>query len=304
MGSKQVLSPTSISGVFTALVTPFSADGTSIDIKAFEALVDWQISSGVSGLVACGTTGEAPTLSESELCTVVQKTVQIAHGRVPVIAGAGSFSTHKTIATSQAAIDAGADGVMIVMPYYSKPSQAGLVAHVTQIAAAVKAPIILYNIPGRTGVDLSADATASICERAQNVIGIKDATGNVLRCQELVRRLGDRLTVMSGDDALTLPMMACGARGLISTTSNVLPAQVSEVCRLALAGKWPEARRAHLALLPVYEAMFCEPSPGQVKAALAKMGRVQNVLRPPLVPVSDAAHAKIIDTVAKYEARA
>jgi 4-hydroxy-tetrahydrodipicolinate synthase len=299
-----MLNPTAISGAFTALVTPFSADGTSLDVKAFEALVEWQISSGIAGLVACGTTGEAPTLSESEQCTVVEKTVKIAKGRVPVIAGAGSFSTHKTIATSLAAIEAGADGVMIVMPYYSKPSQAGLVAHVTQIASAVKAPIILYNIPGRTGVDLSADATASICERAQNVIGIKDATGNVLRCQELIRRLGDRLTVMSGDDALTLPMMACGARGLISTTSNLFPAQVSEVCRLALAGKWPEARRAHLALLPVYEAMFCEPSPGPVKAALAKKGRVQNVLRPPLVPVSDAAQARITETVAKYEAEA
>jgi 4-hydroxy-tetrahydrodipicolinate synthase len=299
-----MLSPSSISGAYTALVTPFSPDGTSLDVKAFEALVEWQISSGIAGLVACGTTGEAPTLSESELCTVVQKTVKVAKGRVPVIAGAGSFSTHKTIATSLAAIEAGADGVMIVMPYYSKPSQAGLVAHVTQIAAAVKAPIILYNIPGRTGVDLSADATASICERSPNVIGIKDATGNVLRCQELVRRLGDRLTVLSGDDALTLPMMACGARGLISTTSNLLPAQVSEVCRLALAGKWPEARRAHLALLPVYEAMFCEPSPGPVKAALANKGRVQNVLRPPLVPVSDAAQAKILATVAQYESGA
>jgi 4-hydroxy-tetrahydrodipicolinate synthase len=299
-----MLTPSSISGVFTALVTPFSADGASIDVHAFEALVEWQIASGVSGLVACGTTGEAPTLSESEQCAVVQKTVLIAKGRVPVIAGAGSFSTHKTIAASQAAIEAGADGVMIVMPYYSKPSQAGLVSHVTQIAAAVKAPIILYNIPGRTGVDLSADATASICERAANVIGIKDATGNVLRCQELVRRLGDRLAVMSGDDALTLPMMVCGAHGLISTTSNLLPAQVSEVCRLALSGKWPEARRAHLALLPVYEAMFSEPSPGPVKAALAHKGRIQNALRPPLVPVSDAAHGKILETVAKYEAGA
>jgi 4-hydroxy-tetrahydrodipicolinate synthase len=303
MGSKP-LSPSSISGVLTALVTPFTADGSSIDIKAFENLVEWQIASGVSGLVACGTTGEAPTLSESEMVTVVQKTVQIAKGRVPVIAGAGSFSTHKTIATSQAAIDAGADGVMIVMPYYSKPSQTGLVAHVTQIAAAVKAPIILYNIPGRTGVDLGADATAQICERAQNVIGIKDATGNVLRCQELVRRLGDRLTVLSGDDALTLPMMVCGARGLISTTSNLVPAQVSEICKLALANKWVEARRVHLALLPVFEAMFCEPSPGPVKAALANKGRMLNVLRPPLVSVSDAAHARILETVAKYEAGA
>jgi 4-hydroxy-tetrahydrodipicolinate synthase len=304
MGSKQALTQTSLAGVFTALVTPFTADAANVDVKAFEALVEWQIAGGVSGLVACGTTGEAPTLSEAELLLVVKKTVEVAKGRVPVIAGTGSFSTQKTIATSKAAIEAGADGVMVVMPYYSKPSQAGLVSHVTQVAAAVNAPIVLYNIPGRTGVDLGPDATVSICERAKNVIGIKDATGNVLRCQELVRRLGDRLTVLSGDDALTLPMMACGARGLISTTSNLLPAEVSEVCRLALDGKWVEARRAHLRLLPVYEAMFCEPSPGPVKAALANKGRMLNVLRSPVAPVSDAAQKRILETVAKCEAGA
>ncbi len=295
-----MLSPTRLAGAFTALVTPFAADG-EIDQTAFASLVEWQIASGVTGLVACGTTGESPTLSEAELTWVVRKTVEVAKGRVPVLAGTGSFSTKKTIAVSHAALEAGADGLMVVMPYYNRPSQRGLVDHVCQVAAAVRAPIVLYNIPGRTGVDLSADSTVAICERAPNVIGIKDATANILRCQELVRRLGDRLVVLSGDDALTLGMMACGAQGLISTTSNALPAPVSEVCRLALAGKWNEARKAHLALLPAYEAMFMEPSPAPVKAALALQGRMLDVVRPPLAPASEEARAKIRQVLARYE---
>jgi 4-hydroxy-tetrahydrodipicolinate synthase len=297
----RMLSSADLRGAYTALVTPFVPDGSAVDVKAFESLVDWQITSGIAGLVACGTTGEAPTLSEAELIQVVSKTVQIAKGRVPVLAGTGSFSTKKTIAVSLAAFEAGADGVMVVMPYYSKPSQKGLVEHVCQVAAAVRGPIVMYNIPGRTGVDLGADATAQICERAANVIGIKDATNNVLRCQELVRRLGDRLVVMSGDDALTLPMMVCGARGLISTTSNLLPAEVSAVCRLALEGKWNEARKAHLALLPVYEAMFCEPSPAPVKAALAQKGRMLDVVRSPLASATEEARVRIRQVVARYE---
>jgi 4-hydroxy-tetrahydrodipicolinate synthase len=228
----------------------------------------------------------------------------VARGRVPVIAGAGSFSTQKTIHTCRAALEAGADGVMVVMPYYNRPTQAGLVEHLTQVAAAVSAPIVLYNIPGRTGVDLGADATQAIAERAANVIGIKDATGNVLRCQEIVRRLGDRLMVMSGDDALTLPMMACGARGLISTTSNLLPRQVSDVCRLAQAGEWNEARRAHLALLPVYEAMFIEASPAPVKFALSRRGRIRATVRSPLVAASEAARPAILEALRRYEAGA
>src|SRR5579859_3499454 len=246
-----MFSPSSLSGTYTALVTPFSEDTTTIDFDAFDALVEAQIAGGVGGLVPCGTTGEAATLSDAEQKQVIERTVRLARGRVPVIVGTGSFSTQKTIHASQIALDAGADGVMIVMPYYTRPTQAGLVEHVTRIAAGVKGPIVLYNIPVRTGVDHGADATETICQKCPNVVGIKDATGNVLRCQELVRRLGDRLAVMSGDDALTLPMMACGARGVISTTSNFLPKAVSETTRLVLAGEWKEARRAHLALLPV-----------------------------------------------------
>jgi 4-hydroxy-tetrahydrodipicolinate synthase len=165
----------------------------------------------------------------------------------------------------------------------------------------VKGPVVLYNIPARTGVDLGIEATVAICARAANVIGIKDATGNVLRCQEIVRRLGNRLIVMSGDDSLTLPMMACGARGLISTTSNLFPKPVADTCRLALAGEWNEARRVHLSMLPIYEAMFVEASPGPVKFALSQRGRIKASVRFPLVPPSDAARATIVETIKKYE---
>jgi 4-hydroxy-tetrahydrodipicolinate synthase len=279
-------------------------DGSGIDLEALEWLIEAQLAAGVSGLVPCGTTGESPTLTEAEQKLVIERTVKVAHGRVPVIAGAGSFSTEKTIKTAQTALQAGADGVMIVMPYYNRPTQAGLVAHMVHVAQAVKAPVVLYNIPGRTGVDLSIESTEAIVERAANVVGIKDATGNVLRCQEIVRRLGDRLTVMSGDDALTLPMMACGARGLISTTSNLFPKPVAETCRLALAGDWNEARRIHFTMLPVYEAMFVEASPAPVKFALSQRGRIKATVRLPLVPASEAARAKILEVVKRYEAGA
>jgi 4-hydroxy-tetrahydrodipicolinate synthase len=299
-----MLSAANLSGAYTALVTPFTSDGTSIDLQALESLVESQIQAGIAGIVPCGTTGEAPTLTEAELSVVIQKTVQVAKGRVPVLAGTGSFSTKKTVASSHAALEAGADGLMIVMPYYSKPSQAGLVEHICEIAAAVKAPVVLYNIPGRTGVDLGAEATAAIAERAPNVIGIKDATGHVLRCQELVRSLGDRLSVLCGDDALTLPMMACGARGVISVASNLLPDKVSDVCRLLAAGKYPEGRRAHLALLPLFEALFAEPSPAPVKAALAAKGKMHETVRPPLVVASGELKTRLARELSRYEAGA
>jgi 4-hydroxy-tetrahydrodipicolinate synthase len=299
-----MFSPTSLAGAYTALVTPFTEDGSAVDFEALEWLIEGQLAAGISGLVPCGTTGEAPTLTEAEQKLVIERTVRTARGRVPVIAGAGSFSTQKTIKTAQVALEAGADGVMIVMPYYSRPTQAGLVEHLAHVAQSVKAPVVLYNIPGRTGVDLGIEATESICARASNVIGIKDATGNVLRCQEIVRRLGDRLAVMCGDDALTLAMMACGARGLISTTSNLFPKPVVDTCRLALSGEWNDARRLHLTMLPVYEAMFVEASPAPVKFALSQRGRIKASVRLPLLPASDGARATILETVKRYESGA
>ncbi|WP_437957013.1 4-hydroxy-tetrahydrodipicolinate synthase [Sorangium sp. So ce119] len=292
-----------LSGTLTALVTPFTPDGEAVDFQALDALVEAQIAGGVSGLVPCGTTGESPTLSESETTAVIRRVVEAARGRVPVIAGTGSFSTKKTIEASRAAISAGAEGVMIVMPYYSKPSQDGLREHMLAVAKAISAPIVLYNIPGRTGVDLSAETTERICAAAQNVVAIKDATGNVLRCQELVRRLGDRLTVLCGDDSLTVATMALGAKGVISVTSNVLPRETSAVTRRFLAGDLAGARAAHLALLELHGLMFVEPNPAPAKAALAALGRMSPAVRLPLAPAGDATRQQIAEAVRRLEAR-
>ncbi|WP_433930703.1 4-hydroxy-tetrahydrodipicolinate synthase [Sorangium cellulosum] len=292
-----------LSGTLTALVTPFTPDGEAVDFQALDALVEAQIAGGVSGLVPCGTTGESPTLSESETTAVIRRVVEAARGRVPVIAGTGSFSTKKTIDASRAAIAAGAEGVMIVMPYYSKPSQDGLREHMLAVAKAISAPIVLYNIPGRTGVDLSAEATERICAAAPNVVAIKDATGNVLRCQELARRLGDRLTVLCGDDSLTVAMMALGAKGVISVTSNVLPRETSAVTRRFLAGDLAGARAAHLALLELHGLMFVEPNPAPAKAALAALGRMSPAVRLPLAPAGDATRQQIAEAVRRLEAR-
>ena len=293
----------SLEGTWPALVTPFTPDGAAVDGAALDALVDAQIAGGVSGLVPCGTTGESPTLDDGEALDVIRRVVDRARGRVPVLAGTGTFSTKKTVAASKAAVAAGAHGVMVVMPYYNKPSQDGMRAHVLEVAAAVDVPIVLYNIPGRSVVDLAPETTERICADAPRVVGMKEATGNVLRCQELVRRLGDRLIVLSGDDGLTLPMMSIGARGVISVTSNLYPAEVAKTTRLALDGKWDDARREHLALCNVHETMFVEANPSPVKAALAHHGRMKDVVRGPLARISDAARAKVVAAVKSYEAR-
>lgn len=293
-----------LAGTFTALVTPFTPNGDEIDIAALDALVEAQIQGGVDGLVPCGTTGEAPTMTDEEQIRVIRRVVEVAKGRVPVMAGTGSFSTKKTIAASKAALAAGADAVMVVMPYYNKPSQDGMFEHVVAIARAVGAPIVLYNIPGRCVVDLAAETTERICHAAPNVVGLKDATGNVLRCQELVRRLGDRLTVMSGDDALTVGMCASGARGVISVTSNVLPKPVSNVTRLIAAGEGSSARAAHLALLEIHGLMFVEPNPAPAKTALAHLGKMSDAVRLPLLAASPATRAKIVEALGRLDAKA
>lgn len=298
---KGVMSTLELKGAYTALVTPFTESG-EVDYSAFEALVERQIAGNISGLVPCGTTGETPTLTEREQIELVRRAVLVANKRVPIIAGTGSFSTKKTIETSRLALEAGASAVMVVMPYYSKPTQEGLVRHITTVAAAVDAPVVLYNIPGRTGIDLGPEATERICEHAANVIATKEATGNVLRCQDLKRRLGDRLTVLSGDDGLTLPMMAVGAAGVISVSSNVYPAQVSEIVRLALAGDFTAARKLHFAMLPVHDSMFIEANPGPVKAICAAKGWMREDVRLPLVSVSASTKAKLTAAIQAYEA--
>jgi 4-hydroxy-tetrahydrodipicolinate synthase len=292
-----------IEGTFTALVTPFK-DDQSVDWDAFDRLVEGQLAGGVGGLVPNGTTGESPTTDKEEQLELVKRCVKLAKGKSVVMPGTGTNSTRATIALSQAAERAGADAVMVVVPYYNKPTQDGLRGHFTAVAAAVKVPVVVYNIPGRTGIDLTAETFARIVENAPNVVGIKEATGNVLRAQEIVRALGDRVSVMSGDDGLTVPMMAVGARGVISVTSNLYPAEVVRVTRLALEGKTDEARRAHLALGRVHEAMFVESNPSPVKAALAHKGRMRDVVRGPLAPITEAGRAKVIAALDAYEAAA
>jgi 4-hydroxy-tetrahydrodipicolinate synthase len=287
------------SGTYTAIVTPFHDDANqTIDFEAFDALVEAQIEGGISGLVPCGTTGESPTLSQEEQAALVLRTVKQVKGRAQVIAGTGSNSTHGAIDLSRAAERAGADAVMAVVPYYNKPTQEGLYRHFLAVAESVRCPVMIYNIPGRTGIDLQAGTVARICEAAPNVRAIKEATGNVLRAQELVRLLGDRISVLSGDDALTVAMMAVGARGVVSVTSNLLPREVARVTATVLEGDSKKALALHLALVPVHEVMFIEANPSPVKAALASRGRMKNVVRLPLVPLSDAGHKKLVATLA------
>jgi 4-hydroxy-tetrahydrodipicolinate synthase len=283
-----------IEGTYTALVTPFRDEpGQPVDWEALDALVDAQVAGGVAGLVPCGTTGESPTLSHEEHGKVVERVVKRAARRVQVIAGAGSNSTREAVELAEHAERAGADAVMVVVPYYNKPSQDGMFRHFVEVASRVRLPVVAYNVPGRTVVDLSAETLVRICAAAPNVVAVKEATGNVVRAQRIVQMLGDRMVVLSGDDALTLPMVACGARGVISVTSNVLPAEVSRATRLAIEGRIEEARRAHLALLPVHDAMFIEPSPGPVKHALALRGLTREAVRSPIFPPSEAGRTAI-----------
>jgi 4-hydroxy-tetrahydrodipicolinate synthase len=290
-----------IEGTYTALVTPFRDEpGQPIDWDAFDRLLDAQIQGGVSGVVPCGTTGESPTLSHEEHAEVVEHVAQRVKGRVQVIAGTGSNSTREAVAMSQQAARAGVDAVMLVVPYYNKPTQEGLFRHFVEIASSVSVPVVLYNIPGRSVADLAPETLARIAKAAPNVVAIKEATGNVLRAQKITQAMGSAMTVLSGDDALTLPMIAVGARGVISVTSNLLPADVVRATRLALEGKMAEARRAHLALLPVHEAMFLEASPAPVKAALAARGLIKDAVRSPIVGCSDATRSALALAIDSY----
>jgi 4-hydroxy-tetrahydrodipicolinate synthase len=289
-------------GTYTALVTPFRDEpGQPIDWDALDALIEAQVAGGVAGLVPCGTTGESPTLSHEEHAQVVERTVKRARGRVKVIAGAGSNSTREAVALVEHAERVGADAVMVVVPYYNKPTQEGLFRHFVEVARSVRLPVVVYNIPGRTGTDLAPETLARIAEAAPNVVATKEATGNVLRAQKICQWSGGaRIAVLSGDDALTLPMVAVGAVGVISVTSNLLPAEVSRATALALGGKLEEARRAHLALLPVHEAMFLEANPAPVKAALALRGAMKDVVRSPLAPCSEATRKAVGAAVETY----
>lgn len=269
-----------IEGCLTALVTPFS--GGRVDLDALARLVDWQIEQGVDGIVSVGTTGESATLDVDEHVAVIAAMVKAARGRVPVIAGAGGNATSEALALTRASEDAGADALLHVTPYYNRPSQEGLFRHFEAIAKVTRLPIILYNVPTRTACDLLTETVVRLAE-FPNIIGIKDATGNLVRGSELVAKVGDRMAVLSGDDGTAFPLYAVGGRGVISVVSNVAPRAMSDMWDAAKAGDWDRARKRHHELRVLNQLLFVEPSPAPTKAALALLGRCQAEVRLPLV---------------------
>jgi len=294
-----------LSGTLTALATPFTASGAEVDFVSYERLLADQLAGRVTGLVPCGTTGEAPTLSPAEQRELVALTVRAARGKAKVVVGTGSNDTKKTIEVTRAAFEAGADAAMLAMPYYSKPSQEGLLRHVTLVAQGAPGPLVLYNIPARSSVNLEVETLLRILDLCPNVVALKDASGGVIYCQELLSRAKDRIVVLCGDDPLTLPMMSVGARGVISVTSNVFPRAVSEVVEHALGGRWEQARERHISLFPVHRELFTEPSPAPVKAALAHRGLFASAdLRPPLVEASPTCKRRLAELLGTYEALA
>lgn len=291
-----------LSGAYTALVTPFTPDAAEVDFIAFERLVEAQIEGGIAGLVPCGTTGEVPTLSGLEQRELILRCKRVAKGRAVVLAGTGSNDTKRSIDGARAAVEAGADAVMIVMPYYSKPTQEGLYQHVCAIAKSVAVPLVLYNIPGRSVVELSVETSLRVLDTCPTVIGFKDATGNVHHCQELLARAKRKVWILSGDDALTVPMMSVGASGVISVTSNVYPRQVSDMVSDALSGRVLEAGKKQLALFAVNRAMFSEASPAPAKAALALKGVMNASVRLPIVEATAECRARLSAVMAEFEA--
>jgi len=272
-----------IEGCLTALVTPFK--GEKIDFDALARLVEWQIDQGVDGIVSVGTTGESATLDVDEHVAVIAATVKAARGRVPVIAGAGGNATSEALELTRASEAAGADGLLHVVPYYNKPSQEGLFRHFEAIARATKLPIVLYNVPSRTACDLLTDTVARLAD-LDNVVAIKDATGNLVRGSELVAAVGDKIAVLSGDDGTAFPLYAVGGKGVISVVSNVAPREMADMWDLVRAGKWDEARQRHFKLRRLNQLLFAEPSPAPVKAALTLLGRCAMDVRLPLVAAS------------------
>jgi 4-hydroxy-tetrahydrodipicolinate synthase len=283
---------TPFTGVGTALVTPFRRDG-SIDEAAVRRLARRQIDGGVHFLSPVGTTGEAPTLSHGEKLRVIELVVEESACSVPVLAGAGGYDTRETIVLARDIERIGADGILSVTPYYNKPTQEGLYQHYKAIAESTRLPIVLYNVPGRTGVNMEAATTVRL-SAIPNIVGVKEASGNVVQAAEIVASAADDFIVVSGDDALTLPIMAVGGRGVICVASNVAPSEMSQIVELAEKGDYAAARRLFGWLLPLLQVNFVESNPIPVKAAMAAMGLLDESYRLPLLPPSAAAREKVV----------
>jgi len=278
-------------GCGTALVTPFKKD-LSFDEETMRRLVRRQIAAGIHFLVPCGTTGESPTLSHEEHLRVVAVTIEEAKGKVPVLAGAGGYDTHHVIEMARAAETLGADGILSVTPYYNKPTQEGLYHHFKAIASATSLPIILYNVPPRTNVNIDPPTVRRLSE-IENIIGVKEASGSISQITQVFQQVPEDFLVLSGDDALTLPLAAMGGRGIISVASNEIPAEMAQLAQLCLAGNFAEARAMQRKWLPLMEINFIETNPTPVKAAMAEMGLLEPVFRLPLVPPRTENLAKI-----------
>lgn len=290
-----LMTPTPLfTGTAPALVTPFTETG-AFDEAAFRRLIDYQIEGGVEALVVLGTTGENPTITFDERVRIVETAVAHTAGRVPVIVGTGSNATTESITFARQATAAGADGQLVVGPYYNKPSQAGFRAHVAAIAEATDLPLILYNVPGRTSFNIQAETALQLAEEIPSVVGIKEASGNLAQITDLLQHRPPHLAVYSGDDELTLPLILLGGDGVISVISNALPHRFSTLVRLALADDVAEARRLHMDLLPAMRACFFDTNPIPIKTVLGEMGLIHPHLRLPLVPMADPARRRVLE---------
>jgi 4-hydroxy-tetrahydrodipicolinate synthase len=286
-------------GCGTALVTPFTRDG-ALDEAGVRRLARRQIDAGIHFLVPCGTTGESPTLSEEERARVVEIVVDEARGKVPVLAGAGGYDTREVIHAARRMQQAGADGILSVTPYYNKPTPEGLYQHYLAIAEAIPLPIVVYNVPGRTGCNIDV-ATVVRLSAIPNIVGVKEASGNMTQICEVCRNVPADFIVLSGDDALTLPIMAVGGRGIISVASNEVPAEMSRMVELAERGDFAGARQLHNRLLPLLQINFVESSPIPVKSAMAAMGLMEETYRLPLVPPRPASRDRILAVLADLQ---
>jgi 4-hydroxy-tetrahydrodipicolinate synthase len=285
-------------GCLTALITPFA--GGNIDQRALADLTEAQIAGGVHGVVPCGSTGESATLTHDEHIAIVREVVHLVRGRVPVIAGTGSNSTAEAIRLTRAAEEAGADGALLISPYYNKPTQEGIYRHYAAVAEATRLPLIVYNIPGRTSSNISPETMGRL-SRIPNIVGVKEASGSLAQVLEVIHATGPDFAVYSGDDILTLPIMAAGGKGVISVAANIVPRDFSALADALLAGDLERGRTLMLRLLPLVQAMSLEVNPIPVKTALALMGRCAEEFRLPLTPISPPARAKLEKVLREYE---
>ena len=284
-------------GSIVAIVTPFK--NNKLDEKALTNLIEWHISEGTNAIVPCGTTGESATLEYDEHYRVIELTVQAVKGRVPVIAGTGANSTSETVMMTEKARSIGADGALLVVPYYNKPTQEGLYRHYRTVAESVDIPIVLYNVPGRTALNMLPRTVERLAD-LKNVVAIKEATGDMAQVSEIINLCGDRITVLSGDDFTTFPLIVLGGKGTISVSANVAPADLSAMCKAANEGNIEEARRLHYKLEPLNKGMFIETNPISVKTALSLMGKIEEEMRLPLCPMAAENKERLKNIIKNY----